>query len=279
MADRVFEDGQERIRGAAPFAAALKEPPLLVYHHGMIAIASENSVLMEHLASHGFIIVAVRHLAQLQESQALQGQIPESEQKRDQAVMKSLASQISREEKATLSLAYYKSASATNLIVQGRAIDTAFVLDHLSEVVAAIPAAEEIAVNSDAVGLLGLSLGGAVATEFSKIDARGKAVVNMDGGLYGMHIEDPICVPYLMLYSAQNEGGNDLLLNNASINVVEQTIPKSKHLDFHDAVMILPILRWMGMLGRVRPHEVVQAKHEAIRTHFQKLIKEPMIYD
>lgn len=80
--------------------------------------------------------------------------------------------------------------------------------------------------------------------------------MNIDGGLYGPHLEAPITVPYLMLYSELNTGGNDLAQEAAEAGFREMTVPGAKHLDFHDAALVLPILRWAGQLGKVSGAEV-----------------------
>ena len=53
----------------------------------------------------------------------------------------------------------------------------------------------------EVVGVLGLSLGGSVATEYEKNHGPLPCVINMDGGLYGVHQGEPIGSNYLMLYS------------------------------------------------------------------------------
>ena len=251
----------------APMADAVANPRLLVYNHGMISVASENTLLMEHLASHGFVVLSIRHLDQLTEFHALNGALPEAERDRNRALVKRLAATSERDERARRSLEYYRSSSTTNRIVSARALDTVYVIDAIPKVMAWIPSSGAVDPSSDRVGLMGLSLGGAVATEVGRSDGRCSAVVNIDGGLFGTQSDSSVRVPYLMIYSEQNEGSNDLLLRNDGAKVHEVAIPRTKHLDFHDATMVLPVLRWIGVLGKAKPRETVDDKNQSVRKH------------
>jgi predicted dienelactone hydrolase len=49
----------------APIAAGQPPFPVLVFSHGNSFYASQNSLLMEHLASHGYIVFSIDHPAQM----------------------------------------------------------------------------------------------------------------------------------------------------------------------------------------------------------------------
>ena len=68
----------------APYATRLGSPRVLIYSHGLISFASENSMLMEHLASHGYLVIALQHVDQLAELRGLQRSQPQGE-KQEQA--------------------------------------------------------------------------------------------------------------------------------------------------------------------------------------------------
>ncbi len=59
-----------------------------------------------------------------------------------------------------------------------------------------------------------------------------------------------------MVYSELNSGGNDLAQETTQAPFREVAVPGAKHLDFHDATLVLPILRWLGQLGKVSGSEV-----------------------
>ena len=115
-----------------------------------------------------------------------------------------------------------------------------------------------------------------MATEFSKNDERCATVVNIDGGLYGTQMEKPISVPYLMMNGdcgdCKDEWFNDLVLKNATVDVHILTMPQTKHLDFHDAKLVMPFLRWLGPLGKAPSREFLAKKNELIRKHFEDFL-------
>ena len=77
-------------------------------------------------------------------------------------------------------------------------------MDNASKALAAIPGLRPDAVDTSAAHLVGLSLGGAVATVTAERDPRARSVANLDGGMYGSRNAREIHVPYLMMYSAAN---------------------------------------------------------------------------
>lgn len=246
------------------FAAEAGLANILIYNHGLISFAAENTWLMEDLASHGFIVIAIQHKEQLAEFKALQQAQSSDERKRHGNIEKRLR-KLKGEERAQLSREYYRTAANSNRIVAARAEDTAFVLDHVNAVMEAIPGIGDNEPGIAKVGLIGLSLGGAVSTEFVKSDARGGFVVNMDGGMYGMLQERPVSSPCLMLYSHANDGCNALSLIPEHPATLEcRTIEHTRHLNFHEISMIYRALRWLGATGSANPLDVLSLRNQYI---------------
>lgn len=163
------------------------------------------------------------------------------------------------EERARLAVEYYRQSVNTNLIVGERARDTSFVLDRLQEALQRVPGVDEADVDCDAIHAAGFSVGGAIATETARRDGRVKSVTNLDGGFYGT--EPPIRQPYLMMYSAANEGINDLLLPE---HAVRRTLANTAHLNYHDVSVLLPFLRYTGVTGKVNPRELIVLRNSAV---------------
>ena len=116
------------------------------------------------------------------------------------------------------------------------------------------------------VGAIGLSLGGAVVTEFSKAPgSRLRCVVNMDGGNYGELQDEPVRTPYLMLCSEENDGTNDVALNAVSgVEVARRALPGTRHLNFHDISMVYPLMKWMRAIGSADPAFAIRWRNEAV---------------
>jgi hypothetical protein len=259
---------------AAPKAPDGTDRPVLIYNHALLSIASENTLLMEALASHGYVIISVRHEDQRAEYAALQNALPDAERAREAETFKKLGDkEMTRSERAALSLQVYRNSLTLPSIVARRAADTGYVLDNLPSILGGIPGCEDVncAVGRQA-GLVGLSLGGAVATEFCKSDRRCAAVVNLDGGIFGTDIDAPVKAPYLMLYSERNEGGNDFLKKASGVTFEEHTFQGADHLNFHDASVALPGLKWIGLLGPIDGKRMTREQNRRIREFMDKVL-------
>lgn len=246
------------------FLNKIIRPNILIYNHGLISFAAENTYLMEDLASHGFIVISIQHSAQLEELQSLQKSQSQDERKFQAAIQKRIR-QTTGSERAQLSKQYYESAANTNKIVSARAQDIDFVLKNIKIIMKSIPNSDNCSPSVETVGLIGLSLGGAVATEFAKYDNRAKFVVNIDGGIYGTRLGQPITTLYLMMYSHANDGCNELSLFAEDPGFIRNSkIENTKHLNFHDISMIYPVFRWLGITGKAEPLDAIRLRNNHI---------------
>jgi dienelactone hydrolase len=258
----------------APLQAAGTSFPVVVYNHGLVSIASENTLLMESLASNGYVVLSVRHMGQKAEYDRVNAATSQAAAQQVSVLNDRLRQDISRDERARVSLQLYQQNAAMGQIVGGRRADTQHVLDSIDAILRQIPGWQDADRGPRTrVAVLGLSLGGAVATELSKADARCVAAVNIDGGLYGDRVLEPIRVPYLMLCSEMNAGGNDAAREAAQVSFEEVPVPGARHLDFHDAAVVLPGLRWLGVLGRTGKSRVNAVKNTHIRQFLDHHLK------
>jgi len=162
--------------------------------------------------------------------------------------------------RARLAGRLYAASANTRRIVLERARDVVLVLDKLASILAAIPGHPRVAAAS-AVQLAGYSVGGAVAAEVAARDRRAVGVVNLDGGLYGPSDAGMIPVPFLMIYSAGNEGINDDLLPTQA---ARRTHPGTNHLSYHDVSGLLPQLRWLRAVGPAEPVAVLRWRNQSV---------------
>jgi dienelactone hydrolase len=248
-------------RPYAPYARDVQAPRLMIYSHGLISFASENTSLAEELASHGFVVLGIVHIEQLAEWRLLNLQQPADKRKQDAAAAARLK-KATPEERAQRAPDYYKSADNTNRIVAARTADITFALRQIDGIVERIPGFGETKPGLDHIAMAGLSLGGAVATEFAANDGRAAAVVNLDGGFFGSRPGEPIAAPYLMMYSSESEGMNDALLPKQTRSI---TGPLTKHLNYHDIAMMMPFLRYTGILGKAPAKDFIEFRNHEVR--------------
>jgi dienelactone hydrolase len=252
----------------AAFAAPAVPAPLVLYNHGLVSFAAENTSLAEELASRGCIVVALQHRAQLAELRALDARQP-AEKKHEGAALAAALRRAAGEDRARLAVEYYAASENTNRIVVERAADTSFVLDRVQEVIARIPGLAAGAVDTARAHLVGFSLGGAVATECAKHDSRVASVVNLDGGMQGTAGQAAeLRVPYLMMYSAANEGMNDALLPSTARRATPRA---TAHLNYHDIAALVPGLRLLGAVGRTDPRAFLRERNRAVVDFYRSI--------
>jgi dienelactone hydrolase len=262
-----------RRRTAAHPGAALvaigPAAPVVLYNHGLVSFASENTSMMEDLASHGHIVIAIQHQEQSSELRALNTRQPA----RAKQLGQDLTAQMRRSnaaERARLARRLYEASDNTNRMVLERATDTSLVLNNLSSILSAVPGRSARAPEPSPIHLLGFSVGGAVATEVALRDERVASVVNIDGGTYGSIDAASVRVPYLMMYSAANEAINDELLPKHARRV---TAASTAHLNYHDVAGLLPPLRWMRAVGSAEPVSALQWRNRTVA----EFIRDPAI--
>ena len=248
----------------APYATRVGAPRILIYSHGLVSFASENSMLMEHLASRGYMVIGLQHVAQLAEFRELQKTQRQGERE-EQARLQRRIKASSVSERPGLSNEYFRIASNTNRIVAGRCADVEYAVAALERIMHGIRGIDGISAASP-VGAIGLSLGGAVATEYAKRSGqKPSCVVNMDGGIYGAEREKPIATRYLMLYSHENDGSNDAsLVASGGAEITRRTIAGTKHLNFHDIAAVYPALKWLGAIGSANPMAVINDRNQSV---------------
>jgi len=248
----------------APYATPVGAPRILLYSHGLISFASENSMLMEHLASRGYVVIALQHVAQLAELRELQ-KTQRQDEKQEQASLQRKIKASSVAERPRLSTEYFRIASNTNRIVAGRCADVEYAVSSLDLIMHGVRGIDRSSAGAQ-VGAIGLSLGGAVATEYAKRSGeKPNCVVNMDGGIYGAEREKPIDTPYLMLYSQENDGNNDAsLAASGGAEITRRTIAGTKHLNLHDIAAVYPALKWLGVIGSASPMAVINERNRSI---------------
>jgi hypothetical protein len=68
-----------------------------------------------------------------------------------------------------------------------------------------------------------------------------------------------------MLYSQQNSGSNDRsLITSGNTWIRSETIPDTKHLNFHDIASIYPILRLLKVVGKANQVDVLKRRNQLI---------------
>jgi len=307
-------DHLQRVRShsylGAPLADAEERFPVLIFSHGNALYAGQNSLLMEHLASHGYVVFGIDHPYQAAAVRFPDGRVARY---RDdwQTRQPPDAGQIGRQQRLffeALHAPTYEQylqlmdqlisiSSGASQGVQLWVEDTAFVLDELARGARTTGRFSD-RVDLDRVGVFGMSLGGAVAGRFCEQDLRCKAGLNMDGLQYGVTgTSIRIQRPFMFIYADQRgaasgflpgvEAGsavpfrmNDFAYRHAGDVTFFMTIAGARHLNFSDFAFASNHLRWAGGLGDIAPEAMRELLDDAVLAFFDRTLRgarEPLL--
>ncbi len=200
--------------------------PVIVYHPGWPGTQVDNYRLIGALAGHGFCVAAILYA--------------------DRTPMNFTTDAECRR---TIELASRR--------VHARARDTALLLDLLCGGAARADGwCIHERLDPGKVGVMGFSFGGAVAAETANVDARVRAVVNIDGRHWGAALEHGVARPYLFLgapvpaaAAADLDAALDahdqarLAMNLRRHGGLRVTIDGASHLNFTDVALRLRLRR------------------------------------
>ncbi|MCP2261590.1 Alpha/beta hydrolase family protein [Streptoalloteichus tenebrarius] len=202
--------------------------PVVLFSSGFQSPRTFNTVLVEDLASRGYVVVTVDHTYD-----AMQVEFPGGRIERGRA---------SGENPADVETAFTT-----------RVADTRFVLDQVAALDqgrnpdvdgARLPVGLRGALDLSRVASAGFSLGGAAAAQVTHDDRRVVAGVNIDGRMYGSVVEAGLDRPFLLLANEQHTRERDT--SWASFRkaqrgwVRELNFAGAAHISFSDVQALLP---------------------------------------
>jgi predicted dienelactone hydrolase len=269
-----------------PLASAEMHYPVIVFSHALGSFAEQSTLLMEHLASHGYVVLGVGHpyvsmrvprdpgepiYVDLDKINELDAQLASAAADLEPKI----ANAASVEERTQLALERYERASGYNALMAVWVADLRFVLDSLTGQGVTSPPLQPLvdAIDADRIGLLGMSFGGAAVTELCKDDARCRAGMNIDGGsTFGQRQRRPLRVPFLALVQ---DGSTSLryLLDASRSDYYEVEVSGATHLDFTDDTVVLPILKALNVTGDIAGERVIEVTNAVALRFFDAYLR------
>jgi predicted dienelactone hydrolase len=257
--------------------------PVLIFSHGYGLFAEQNTLLMEHLASHGYVVIGVNHTRMSIRVISSGGQpiaidasrrqqaLAEADALSDAALTKIFASGGSPEE-----LSADLSALAPELTEQlaMRVADLRYVMDSITTPSSANSASSELLGQVDAgrIGLLGMSLGGATVFQTCKLDARCRAGLNLDGPLLGDQRWQALEAPFLSMLSTWTFPFYESVLRDSRGAYYEVLVEGAEHGDFFDMTLLVP--KWLGTKGEIAPRRAIEVVNAVALRFFDAYLRE-----
>ncbi len=264
--------------------------PLILFNHGLQMFTSQNTLLMEHLASHGYIVASIGHPYEsiridLGQDNVILPEFVSSFEKFNEGMQwiaeasepieearKTIASITDPEERGKIVLASIEKADAINNMVVAWTKDTQYVLSWLlsdpSKLRGLIPD-----INAAKIGIMGMSIGGATAGELCKVDHRITAGINLDGLQYGITQKDSLNVPFMIFASDDGTGMNDFLFMQSTTDYYEYHLNATRHADLTDMAIIWPILKFYGQSGELQGRRIVEIMNTVILNFWDQYLK------
>ena len=221
--------------------------PVLLFSHGYTSLTSAYTALMEDLASHGYVALAVvhpyevavatlgdgRHVTMLDDSGSFRQGIRDvfAEWGPEEATMTKVTSASGAKEQRSLLRGYISKIPKTDLALRRWVADTALVVNSMAQ--PAQPASQPSSTGAGLLagrfdltrlGALGHSMGGVTAAQFCSEDRRCRAALNLDGiPQYGTLIDKSLGRPFLMVYSRARAPARDAIYAGSASPITAST--------------------------------------------------------
>jgi dienelactone hydrolase len=269
----------------APLSKKEETFPVLIFNHGAIGMPSLNTVLMEELASHGFIIFCIYHTDYVPFFIKPDGQIkamnPNSEELRskmkenDDPEVKRIAYQLMRTKKLNKQkelLRQFLQKNPSNQKSLFRWVDDiSFTIDVLERRKRGDRSFYN-RLNLDKIGVFGVSFGGAASVQVCVKNNRCKAAISMDCIQFGDFLENEMTQPIMFMNSEQYQGINDIFFTLKNNPLYYVSIHNTTHQNFSDISIWGGLFR-MQMLGKSDGERCLQIQNGYILAFFKKYLK------
>lgn len=284
----------------APLMAGRGRFPVLVFNHGFGSIGAQNVLLMEHLASHGYVVFSVEHPHQNAWVRLNAGKsasfnpvgfqfdelTPEKTAELEAILVRLVNAPdyaAHLQELQTFMKAQESFATGLKLWLD----DTDFVLDRLQA--ETIGAFDPLYASMDVanLGVFGMSYGGAAAGMLCLEDARCKAGINMDGMQFGEHdMKFALKSPFMLMNSDGNlfleppHSGkatkfkvNEFVYRQAVGPIYSLTVADAKHMNYSDFAFLMPVAQYLGMFGPVDARAMNDVMNDYVLAFFDRYLK------
>jgi dienelactone hydrolase len=272
----------------AGMAESGKPFPVLVFSHGYRMLHNQNTVLLEDLASHGYVVFAIAHAydvpfvtgpdGTLKIYWNSQGLVEEMDEDLIKNTMAKLAAVSDLQKKENIYKKMIMNFTRTIKSVEERVKDIRFVIDKLKEL-DQNDALFKNKLDLERIGVFGMSFGGSAAALACFSDSRCKAGVNMDGLIIGDLFSSPWSFPFMFMTSEQSaktvnghliDPFDEIFFMRSKISAYSIAIKGTTHLNFTDWSLFGPGLKLMGVLGEINGVRSLKIQNQYIRAFFDK---------
>jgi hypothetical protein len=267
--------------------------PVVIYSPSFYGLDTENTMLMEELASRGYIVFSIEHTYETIVSIFPNGDIIPGNLDHFDTIYNA---NTNREEQLYQDYGNTQDVNSQkqimeqilvvddqqNAMIQIRSEDIQFLLNELGTF-NVNPSMFKNRLDLDRIGVMGWSFGGASAIDAAISDDRIKAVVNIDGWPYGtlFNESDSIAQPLMIVRSETNDAMEDqvasLEYDKAARDAYMLTVKGAQHENFWDFPLFFNIYKYIDFWGPINAREMLNIESKAIGGFFDKYVKDERV--
>lgn len=265
----------------APLSDGAQKYPVVLFSGGAGSFNGQNVIQMEELASRGYVVFAVSHPYDDFAVLHADGSIVPFRPGQFEALVKDSAGAAAQAQKQA---ANEGSPDFYQALIRGSTLnarnvriwsdDMIFAADQIRKLDedGASPFAGRL--DTDNMGLMGHSFGGAAVGQACLADSRFKGFINLDGTPFGETVDRAVVQPFMLLAADPPQAAIDSGYAKVQGNYISVKIKGAQHMDFSDLNLLLSNPgRAVGLLGPIGPQRQAEIVNSYIVSFFDACLK------
>lgn len=263
--------------------------PVIIYSHAFYGLETENTMLMELLASQGYVVVSIAHTYEnivtlLNEKEAITGNLDhlfalyDAHADREEALYQAFRKTTDQETRYDLVRQILAVDEQSAQLLQIRTDDVHMVLEALQHW-NRTDSRFRSRLDLNRVGILGWSFGGSTAVESCMADSTIKAGINLDGYPYGLQFAhgELMHQPFMLIQSASDDVMEDMVgrlqMERAENEKYFLVIKGAQHLNFWDFPCFFRIYKTIDFWGPIDPMRMLAIEETYVVGFFDRYLK------
>lgn len=275
-----------------PLSMQENKYPVVIFNHGWGEHFAQNTILMEELASNGYVVFSIAHHFECKFSFYPNGQFISidmnsnrfkqiMQEQQNPGAMDLIFKMMGLDEvDEQRQILIDQSNALPTLLKESPAYwaeDISFILDQLEWLNAKNPFFKE-KLDLESIGVMGMSMGGMATNECCISDNRVKAGINMDGGLTGSQLDREIQTPFMFLNGKRYVGYGQLLTHHIAKDGYSFSVRNADHYNFTD-YSIYPLQSLGFLMGTIEGSRIIAIMNELVVSFFDKYLKHQDLMD
>ena len=259
--------------------------PVLIFNHGSLGLPSLNTVLMEELASNGFIIFSIGHPDYIPFFIKPDGKIKAFDPNGEALQLKMRENNDSEVRNIAYQLMQSKDLNEQELLLrkflEKNPHNQRSLFRWVQEISFTMNELERLnngegffsgRLDLNRIGVFGVSFGGAASTQVCVHEKRCKAAISIDCPQFGDFLDKNVSQPIMFISSDQYKGKNDIFLQLKDNPLYLLMIKNTTHQNFSDISIWGKLFR-KQMLGKIEGERCLQIQNRYILAFFEKYLK------